>query len=301
MGFLPNGFWCVHTLISNWPWFTTLMHEWVVFPIKGQCVGATQKALKQNDKVQTGPRCSQTARAAFEFDTLSTRKKIKITLKQSSWAYKQPWIEGCNMWVKYATQAQGRKTLACRIFQQIWTAQEPEMVLPSYQQYSYICNLITLHLNKLSLSNQYPADKSLKNTLPSLCPSRKVAGDMMLCIVMLCYGCERFCSYPLSLQQLQGFLPLFSATCLRNDLNHQLSQHLWASQAWHGLVPLTWIHLEQGTTIWLLGGITKHVWHIVLMIVKESLVHPLHNRKKYHSKTSIRASTDRWSNQPQAV
>ena len=104
------------------------------------------------------------------------------------------------------------------------------MVLPSYQQYSYICNLITLHLNKLSLSNQYPADKSLKNTLPSLCPSRKVAGDMMLCIVMLCYGCERFCSYPLSLQQLQGFLPLFSATCLRNDLNHQLSQHLWASQ-----------------------------------------------------------------------
>ena len=34
---------------------------------------------------------------------------------------------------------------------------------------------------------------------------------------------------------------------------------LWTWQAWHGLVPLTWIQLEQGITSWLLGGITsKH-------------------------------------------
>ena len=42
---------------------------------------------------------------------------------------------------------------------------------------------------------------------------------------MLCFGYQRLRGYPLSLPQLQGFLPLFSAACLRNDLNHQLSRN----------------------------------------------------------------------------
>lgn len=91
-----------------------------------QFVAATRKALKRNVKVQTG--------RYF----VNSSKRIKITLKQSSWAYNQPWIEKCNMWLKNANPT----NVDCS---RAWNALT---IIPTIT--IYICNLTSLHLNRLS-------------------------------------------------------------------------------------------------------------------------------------------------------
>ena len=124
-----------------------------------QFVAATRKALKRNVKVQTG--------RYF----VNSSKRIKITLKQSSWAYNQPWIEKCNMWLKDANPT----NVDCS---RAWNALTIIPANNHIHMQSY--KSLLKQAIRLSLSNQYSADESLKDTLPSLCPNRKVAGDMML-------------------------------------------------------------------------------------------------------------------------